>query len=142
MRHAHRFRRDGSNFLGIHRHGSPPSSASPDALALVLLSVLPILSCFSRLYFCCHSPTESCVGSLRLVGRRAPPLAQPKLRGKCCPSFARCCARSCAACNRASALSQRMTAWAHEGMRWSASKVAARNAEYRSLWIGPMPHLQ
>src|SRR5260370_29880417 len=59
MRHAHRFRRDGSNFLGIHRHGSPPSSASPDALALVLLSVLPILSCFSRLYFCFHSPAES-----------------------------------------------------------------------------------
>src|SRR6266849_8717699 len=63
MRHAHRFRRDGSNFLGIHRHGSPPSSASPDALALVLLSVLPILSCFSRLYFCCHSPAESCKGT-------------------------------------------------------------------------------
>src|SRR5712692_5090229 len=59
MRHAHRFRRDGSNFLGIHRHGSPPSSASPDALALVLLSVLPILSCFSRLYFFCHSPSVS-----------------------------------------------------------------------------------
>src|SRR6266849_335303 len=63
MRHAHRFRRDGSNFLGIHRHGSPPSSASPDALALVLLSVLPILSCFSRLYFCCHSPAESLEGT-------------------------------------------------------------------------------
>src|SRR5260370_468617 len=31
----------------------------------------------------------SCVGSLRLWGRRAPALEMPKLRGKTCPSFAR-----------------------------------------------------
>ena len=28
-RHAHRFRWDGSNFLGIHRHGDSPSSIRP-----------------------------------------------------------------------------------------------------------------
>src|SRR5216683_3299609 len=78
MRHAHRFRRDGSNFLGIHRHGSPPSSASPDALALVLLSVLPILSCFSRLYFCFHSPAESYMGTVAVL-RLPPPIPRDRL---------------------------------------------------------------
>ena len=45
----------------------------------------------------------SCAGSLRLLGRRAPALEMPKLRGTTCPSFARCVARSCAARRRASA---------------------------------------
>jgi cardiolipin synthase A/B len=53
------------------------------------------------------------VASLRLLGRRAPASARPKLRGKDCPSFARCCTCSCAARRRASpptpAPSQAMT---------------------------------
>src|SRR5258708_379188 len=64
------------------------------------------------------------------------------LRGKDCPSFARCLTRSCAARSLASEASQRMTAWAHEGMRCSKSSVEARNAEYRSLWTGPIPQAQ
>src|SRR5258708_2648211 len=59
----------------------------------------------------------SCVGSLRLLDRRAPALGIPKLRGNDCPSFARCCTRSCAARSLASEASQGMTTWAHEGMR-------------------------
>src|SRR5258708_8937570 len=66
--------------------------------------------------------------SWRTSGRRAPALAQPKLWGTDCPSFARCCTRSCAARRRASAPSQGKTVWAHEGISWSAESVEARNA--------------
>ena len=60
---------------------------------------------------CFHASSLPCVSrkagsgvtSLRLLGRHAPALAQPKLRGKDCPSFARCCTCSCAARRRASA---------------------------------------
>ena len=45
----------------------------------------------------------SCVGSLRLLGRRALARGIPMLWGTTCPAFARWMTRSCAARRRASA---------------------------------------